>query len=75
MFMHDHQGHDHSHMTHSAKCDHPGCGYVAETHTHDDDTAVANLAQSLADHNKQEHGKATSAEDIKDAVKAKMQHS
>ena len=72
--MHDHQGHDHSHATHSAKCDHTGCAYVAQTHAHDDDTAVTNLSQGLADHNKREHGKETNAEDIKDAVKAKMQY-
>lgn len=73
--MHDHQDHDHSHTTHSAKCDYPGCAYIAQTHAHDETTAVENLSQDLADHNKREHDKETNVEDIKDAVKAKMQFS
>lgn len=65
--------HDHSHATHSAKCDEKGCEYVAETHAHDDDTAAEALSSDLAQHNKSVHNKETDQSKIKDAVKAKMQ--
>lgn len=65
--------HDHSHATHSAKCDEPGCKYVAQTHAHDDNFAVMALSVDLANHNRQEHNKETDPEKIKDAVAAKMQ--
>lgn len=71
--MQDTNGNDHSLITHSAKCDEEGCNYVAETHAHDDDTAVENLSQDLANHNQSEHGKETKAEEIKDDVKGKME--
>lgn len=68
-----HTNHDHSLATHSAKCDEEGCGYVAQTHAHDDDTAVHELSNDLAEHNKNEHAIETKPEVIKDAVRAKMQ--
>ena len=68
--MHDH--HDHSSATHSAQCDEEGCGFVAQVHSHDDDSAVRGLSHSLAEHNKAEHGKDTDPEAIKKEVAAKM---
>jgi hypothetical protein len=65
--------HDHSHVTHSAKCDEKGCKYIAETHAHDGDTAAEALSHDLAHHNKSVHNKDTNPNKIKDAVKAKMQ--
>lgn len=63
--------HDHSLATHSADCDEAGCAYVAHVHAHDDDMAAQMLAQDLAIHNKNEHGKDTAFEEIIIAVKAK----
>ncbi len=63
--------HDHSENTHSAKCDE--CDYVAMTQAHDDDYAVMDLSDNLASHNKEVHGKDTNPDEIKDAVRAKMQ--
>lgn len=65
--------HDHSHFTHTAKCDQ--CDYVSEVHAHDDDSAVDMLSDDLAAHNKNVHGTPTDPAAIKDAVKAKMQTS
>lgn len=64
---------DHSQITHSAGCDEEGCKYIAETHAHDEDSAVEALSQDLAIHNKEKHNIDTDPEAIKDAVRAKMQ--
>lgn len=68
--MNNTNNHDHTDNTHSAKCD--LCEYVATTHAHDDDSAVSDLCENLAGHNKEVHNMDTNPEDIKDAVKAKM---
>ncbi len=65
--------HNHDSMTHSAKCDEAGCQYVAMTHAHDDNDAVDELSNDLAEHNKSVHNIETDPEKIKDPVKAKMQ--
>ncbi len=70
--MQDTNDHDHSHSTHSAKCDEEGCSYVAQVHVHNDDMAVDALSLDLAEHNKYIHKKETDPEEIKNAVKAKM---
>lgn len=62
--------HDHSESTHSAKCD--LCDYVATTHTHDDDSAVMDLSDNLALHNKEVHSTETNPADITNAIKSKM---
>lgn len=64
--------HDHSHMTHSAKCDEEGCQYIAQVHAHDDDAAVELLSNDLANHNRTVHDKETEPEAIKEAVRKKM---
>lgn len=63
---------DHSAGTHSAKCD--MCDYVAMSHAHDEEAAVTNLSMDLAEHNKLVHSQETNPEEIKVAVKAKMQN-
>ena len=68
-----HDDHDHSHVTHTAKCDEKDCEYVAQVHAHDDDTAAELLSSNLAEHNKKEHNLETDPEEILDAVKKKMQ--
>ena len=68
--MHGSNDHDHSHMSHSAKCD--DCDYLAKVHAHDEESAVDSLAKDLSGHNKSEHGKDDDPEEIKDAVRAKV---
>ena len=64
--------HDHSHVTHSAKCDEAECTYVAETHAHDDNDAVEVLSADLAIHNKNVHGIVVDPESIYTPVREKM---
>jgi len=70
-YMDDH--HDHAQATHNAKCDEEGCTYVAMTHAHDEEGAATSLSEELALHNKDEHGVETNPDDIKEAVRGKMQ--
>ena len=71
--MHQEHNHDHSQMTHSASCKVEGCGYIAQVHAHDDDTAGTLLSEDLAMHNKSAHNMETNPTEITDAVKAKME--
>lgn len=63
--------HNHTHSTHSAKCDVADCDYVAETHAHDDETAAVDLSHALAEHNLEVHGTKTDPQDIVEEVSAK----
>lgn len=63
--------HDHSHPSHTAKCD--ACNYIAQVHAHTAEDAVDALSVDLAKHNKVVHNEDTVPESIKDAVRTKMQ--
>ena len=70
--MDDTNDHDHSLISHSAKCDEEACDFVAEVHAHDNGSAAKGLSRILAEHNKTMHGKETKEEDILGGVTAKM---
>jgi hypothetical protein len=63
--------HDHANPTHSAVCDVEGCGFVAETHAHNDESAFLDLSDALAQHNLEVHGIETDPQDIVGDVSAK----